>query len=131
MRAQFKGYNVFAFSQGGIEVRQPGLETELDKWEPDDPDLCAVDLEFYAGPESDDTADAFRLSVCSPAWLLRANDRCAIFSPCRTLLMRRFDRAHLLRFLHDRCSSARGETWRAIALQIDRVGAWEFHSRVR
>ena len=131
MRGQFKGYDVFAFSKGGVSVREFGSEAELDKWQPDDPDLFEVDLEFYAGPEGEDGSDAFRLSVCSPAWLLRANEQRAIFSPAHTLLMRRYDGAALLRFLHDRCSSASGETWTAIAMQIGRVGSWEFQYKVR
>jgi hypothetical protein len=131
MYGQFKGYLVHAFSRGGLSTRESADEIELGRWQPDDPDLFKIDFDFHAGPEGGVGSDAFGLSVCSPAWLLRASDQCAIFSPAHTLLMRRYDGAALLRFLREQCSSASGATWTAVALQIGRVGSWEFQYKVR
>jgi hypothetical protein len=44
--------------------------------------------------------------------------------------MSSFDYLELEKFLSDRCAAAEGETWTAIAVQLTRLGRWEFDYRL-
>lgn len=131
MRGELKGYMVFEVSKGGVAVRQFDESIKLETWVPDEPDRFTIDMEFYAGPEGSEGADAFRVSCCSPSWLLGVNLGAPILCPAHTLIMQRYDGPALMQFLRDECRSADGNTWTAIALQLHRIGSWEFVFRAR
>ena len=117
MRAKLNGYMAWHLSNRGVE--------DLAHWTPDDPEDFEVTFDFYACPEGQNTADAFTVRACSPKWFFRANDG-DIVSAENTIFMNRFDGPKLIQYLEDRCAQTEGETWSAIAVQLTRLGRWEF-----
>ena len=114
MRARFAGYLCWELG-----------ETPLAEWAPEDPEDFEITLDFYACPENENTADAFTVRVCSPNRFLRDHSD-SIVSAENTIFMRRFNGVQLIRFLEDRCSRTEGDDWLSIAVQLNRLGRWEF-----
>lgn len=120
MRARLNGYIARNHQRQGIS---------LDDWIPEYPDDFEITVAFYACPAGENTADAFTVRVCSPKWFMtRFGDQ--IVSAENTIFMPRFDAPALVRFLTEYCSSVEGETWEAIAVQLTRLGRWEFDYRL-
>ncbi len=120
MRAQYKGHLIVDADAGAYS---------LDQWKPRDPTDFSVMIDFYAGEEGNDKADAFTAIICSPKSFLRAQDQ-KVFSGANYIFMPTFDYVELERFLTDRCAETEGRTWEAIAVQLTRLGRWEFDYRV-
>lgn len=121
MRAQYKGHRVVETKAGTFA---------LDAWKPRDPTDFSIDIDFYAGPEGDASADAFTATVCSPNFFLRSQNG-NVFSGENIIFMLRFDYIELEKFLVDRCAATEGDTWHAIAVQLARLGRWEFDYRLQ
>ena len=120
MRAEYKGHL----------IRDPSAKDPfLDKWKPSDPSDFSVTIDFYAGTEGNDKADAFTATVCSPNWFFRSQ-KGNVFSGENVIFMVEFVGSELERFLRDRCAETEGETWQAIAVQLTRLGRWEFDYRL-
>jgi hypothetical protein len=120
MKAQYKGHRILDHDAGSFA---------LDTWHPLDPTDFSVTIDFYAGPEGEETADAFTATVCSPKWFLR-HQTGNVFSGESVIFMSTFDYQELKKFLSDRCATTTGETWTAIAVQLTRLGRWEFDYRL-
>ncbi|TIO07699.1 Imm8 family immunity protein [Mesorhizobium sp.] len=120
MRAQYKGSRILDVNAGAFA---------LDEWGPRDATDFSITIDFYAGPQGSNTADAFTATVCSPNWFLRSQNG-KVFSGENVIFMPRFDYVELERFLTDRCADAEGETWDAVAAQLTRLGRWEFDYRL-
>lgn len=119
MRAKLNGYISWDLERENIG---------LDDWVPEDPENFEITIDFYACPLGENTADAFTVRVCSPKWFLaRFGDQ--IVSTENTIFMPRFDAPGLIKFLTDYCAAVEGETWEAIAVQLTRLGRWEFDYR--
>ncbi|MFK8251466.1 Imm8 family immunity protein [Ancylobacter terrae] len=114
MRARLTGWRV-------LEPDPIYLET----WQPPDPTDFVIDLDFYACPEGEDGADAFTVRICSPKWFFRHMGD-GITSDAGILFMPRFDARAIIGFLEDACLSADAETWTGLAVQLGRIGRWEF-----
>ncbi|TIL53943.1 MAG: hypothetical protein E5Y83_06585 [Mesorhizobium sp.] len=120
MRAQYKGHRILDTDAGAFAI---------DAWNPRDPRDFSVTIDFYAGPEGDNSADAFTATVCSPNWFLRSQGG-KVFAAESVIFMPRFDHVQLEKFLRDRCAATEGETWQAIGAQLTRLGRWEFDYRL-
>src|SRR5260221_9279542 len=120
IRAEYKGHRILDFHTGSFA---------LDTWRPLDPTDFSVTIDFYAGPEGDEGADAFTATVCSPKWFLRCQ-KDNVFSGESVIFMSSFDYLELKKFLSDRCAATVGETWNAIGAQLTRLGRWEFDYRL-
>jgi hypothetical protein len=120
MRAQYKGHRILDTDAGAFA---------LDAWNRRDPTDFSVTIDFYAGPEGDNSADAFTATVCSPNWFLRSQGG-KVFAAESVIFMPRFDYVELEKFLRDRCAATEGETWQAIGAQLTRLGRWEFDYRL-
>ncbi|WP_287311829.1 Imm8 family immunity protein [Mesorhizobium sp.] len=85
MRAQYKGHRILDTDAGAFA---------LDAWNRRDPTDFSVTIDFYAGPEGDNSADAFTATVCSPNWFLRSQGG-KVFAAESVIFMPRFDYVEL------------------------------------
>ncbi|MER9739929.1 Imm8 family immunity protein [Mesorhizobium sp. M0187] len=120
MKAEYKGHRI---------VEADKLAFDLSTWRPSDPTDFSVTIDFYAGEEGKEGADAFTATVCSPTWFLRSHKE-AVFSGESVIFMRTFDHLQLEKFLIARCASAEGNSWHEIAFELSRVGLWEFEYKL-
>jgi hypothetical protein len=99
-------------------------DVALDSYSPLEADNFSLWLELRIGLASTDSADDFRLFVCTPDWL-KINR-----APCHwgrhTLVTQAYDldgiRAEIQKCI-DRCS---GKSWAETAKNLSRFFAWEF-----
>jgi len=119
VKAQFKGYLAFHLNSNEC----------LESWAPPDPEDFEFRMDFHACPEGSNSADAFRVRVCSFNWFFREFGG-QIVSAENTILMPRYDGQELVKFIKNYCASLEGETWEALAAQLTRLGRWEFDYRL-
>ena len=81
------------------------------------------------GPAGQDGHESFDFMVCTPEWF-SSQMREEIKIGRHYLFVRDFNYASLENFVQDYCSRCEGESWRAVAEKIGRLGKWEFEDYV-
>jgi len=104
-------------------------EFDLSKYVPISEDFC-LSLDLLIGPTVDDSAELFRLNVCSPRYVERlvAQEGTAILRGY--LIVDGFQleaiRARIVKLL----SAVSGETWTVVANKLSRYFHWEFENYI-
>ena len=81
---------------------------------------------MMVGPAAQAGAEAFDVTVCTPQWLAEHCPTEAILVGRHHLLVMEYDFARLHNYLRQRIEACVGENWEAVALQVGRLGEWEF-----
>jgi Immunity protein 8 len=102
---------------------------DLASWEPPT-ESFAILLQLMVGPDGDPGEESFDLTLCSIGWLEELLRTESIVDLRYHLLVERYDFRQLTTFLEDRVSTCAGSTWGEVALQVGRLGRWEFESYV-
>jgi len=98
----------------------------FDSYFPDDPECFCLWIEFRVGIKNEDSADDFRLLVCTAKWLINELDRKSATWGRHMLIVSEYD-LDVIKAEIDLCvESCTGENWSAIAQKISRFAAWEF-----
>lgn len=98
---------------------------DLDVWAPES-ESWALGLQLLAGPDDGPGEESFDLTVCSPAWLAERVRRDGVYDGCHHLVADGFDWPMLRAYIERRVQQCRGATWRDVAMQLARLGYWEF-----
>lgn len=98
----------------------------LEEYQPAEPDLFAVFVEFEIGPSEGEGADLFGLTVCSPRWILERQRSKGFEFVQATLVVDRWDLDLVVRAVCDLCARSAGSDWAAIAASLSRLLRWEF-----
>jgi hypothetical protein len=71
-------------------------------------------------------AESFDVTVCTPQWLAEHCPTDAILVGRHHLLVMEYDFARIQSYLRQPIETCVGETWEEVALQVGRLGKWEF-----
>jgi hypothetical protein len=83
-------------------------------------------LQMFVGPENSEGEELFTIVVCTPAWLLARIPDNEPMLINHHLLVRSYEYAQIHDWLSRLIAKCVGETWEAVALQISKIGSWEF-----
>jgi hypothetical protein len=103
---------------------------DLRHFTPLHPDQFAILVQAMIGPEGSDAHESFDIVVCTPSWLEERLRKDPIFFPRHHLLMAAFDYGELEKFISAFCAACEGPSWEALAVQLGRLGRWEFEDYV-
>ncbi len=97
---------------------------DLSSWSPDNE--FGVLVQMLVGPEGGPGEESFDVTLCTPGWLAERVRQEGIVDARHHLLIDTYDYDRLERYLCERVSACEGANWREVALQVARLGAWEF-----
>ena len=98
---------------------------DLDGWDPES-DAWALGLRVLAGPDDGPGEESFDLTVCSLAWLAERVRRDGVCDGRHHLIVEGYDWPAIRAFVERRVQECQGATWRDVAVQLARLGFWEF-----
>jgi hypothetical protein len=107
------------------ELHSPDVY-DLRTYRPPDPTRFSLLVEIWAGPDHDDSFESFDVRVCSPAIIAEKAERKAVQSLRHYVLVAEYDYDRLEAFVRSYCARCEGDSWREIAVQLARLGHWEF-----
>lgn len=86
-------------------------------------------VQAMIGPAGELGHESFDFMLCTPEWFAARmpND---ITIGRHHVFMKGFNYSGLEKFVQDYCSKCEGESWRAVAEKIGRLGKWEFEDYV-
>jgi len=108
-----------------LRLHSPDVR-DLGSYVPEDRRRFGFLVQLMAGPSDSEGEESFDFILCSPEWLaqeLRPND---VLIGRHHLIVREYNYGAVLRFLEDYCKQCVGNTWEEVALQLGRLGKWEF-----
>jgi hypothetical protein len=112
MKAEIKG------------VHSPDV-ADLEAWEPPSSSFC-VSVQVLVGPENDQSEESFDIFVCSSEWLVEETARQGVVDGRHRLIVRSWNWSMIMEYLERRVRTVTGDDWTGVALQISRLGHWEF-----
>lgn len=98
----------------------------LDSYAPDDAECFGCWIEFRAGIKDEDSADDFRLFVCTPEWLRNKCSGNRARWGRHMLIVSEYDLDAIADEIDRQIGLCVGEDWSTIACKIARFAAWEF-----
>ena len=93
---------------------------------PQDPAKFCFLLQMMVGPASQAGAESFDITVCTPQWLAEHCPTDAILVGRHHLIVMEYDFARIQNYLRQLIEACVGENWEEVALQVGRLGKWEF-----
>lgn len=99
---------------------------DLRAFRPPDPERFAFLLQVMVGPRGGEGEESFDVEVCTPQWLMDNPSQSSVLLGWPRLIVYRYDIDEIEKVIRRFCSSCRAETWREVALQVGRLGRWEF-----
>ncbi|MES2388674.1 MAG: immunity 8 family protein [Bacteroidota bacterium] len=103
---------------------------DLEKFSPETPDCFGFLLQIMAGPVNNPGCESFDITVCTPLWLIQNNKPADILFCQHYLIVFEYSFANIQQKLNKYISVLNGNTWKDLALQIGRIGKWEFEDYV-
>lgn len=103
-----------------------GTPDDLETFRPEDPENFQLSVALRIGPTDAEGGDFFYVSICTPSWLAK---RVATGGPewgTASLVVKRWDRDEIERFLQRWVATARGASWQDLASNLSRNANWEF-----
>jgi len=88
-------------------------------------DFC-VDINLDVGIKDSDGSDQFRVTVCSPSWLVRSMEPGEYRFGRGLLILREFDWQQVEEALAKLLGSCSRENWELTAAEISKYLSWEF-----
>lgn len=105
-------------------------DADLDSYVSTDPADDALFIQMLVGPADGDGdgdgEESFDLIVCTPRWLAREASAHGPIVGRHHLVVDSLDIPIALEFLRTRVADATAPTWHELALQLGRIGKWEF-----
>ena len=98
---------------------------DMEDYVPEDPEIFAFGLQFYAGEQGGNGEDSFDLIVVTPKWLL-FNSEEKIIVGRHKLIVFNYNYHKLKEFISSYVEECTGATWKEVAQKIGRLGQWEF-----
>jgi hypothetical protein len=83
-------------------------------------------LQAMIGPTGAYGEESFDFQVCTPKWLERHHGKSAIVAGRHYLLVFEYNFQRLSDFISAFCTACAGGIWQEIAVQLGRLGKWEF-----
>ncbi len=78
------------------------------------------------GPGGHRGEESFDVVVCSPKWLLDRYGKEDVILGRHHVFMLEYDYERLKRTIEDFCRDCEAPTWKELALELGRLGKWEF-----
>lgn len=113
MKAEIKGFH--SPDVYSIEKFNPEVENNF----------CFL-LQLLIGPKGERGDETFDIVVCTPQWLLENNKTSDIIFGRHYLIVFEYDFKAICDKLTKYVNNIDGDTWDEIALQVGRIGKWEF-----
>lgn len=88
-------------------------------------------LQAMFGPEASEGEESFDMIVCTPEWLANELKLMKIISGRYHIIVDEYDFEKIISFLDAYGRQCVGSTWRDVALQLSRIGKWEFEDYER
>lgn len=105
-------------------------DADLDTYVSADPADDALLVQMLIGPADEDrdsdSAESFDVLVCTPRWLAREASTHGPTVGRHHLVVDSLEIPIALEFLRARVAEATAPTWHELALQLGRIGKWEF-----
>jgi hypothetical protein len=101
-------------------------DADLDSYVSVDPADDALFIQMLVGPADGDGEESFDLIVCTPRWLARQAITHGPVAGRHHLVVDALEIPVALDFLRARVAEATAPTWHELALQLGRIGKWEF-----
>ena len=102
----------------------PDVES-LEKFVVPSDGIFSLLVQVMIGPQDAEGEESFDVLVCSPSWLDR-ECRDAPMLLEQIVCARDFGWSAIRSLIERRVSAVSGETWKEVALKLDRIGRWEF-----
>lgn len=99
---------------------------DLSKFAPSDPRHFGLFVQVMAGPAGQTGEESFDLIVCTPAWLCEKLESSGPIIGLHHVIVAEFHYRELELFIRSYCERCVGLTWQEVALQVGRLGRWEF-----
>jgi Immunity protein 8 len=106
-------------------LHSPDIDN-LASYAPNRSDNFGFLLQVMAGPQGREGEESFDVFVCTPDWLKHNRSRSDVIVGRHYLIIFEFDYDRLVKFFERYCFQCSGETWQEVALQLGRLGKWEF-----
>lgn len=99
---------------------------DLDTYFPEDPECFGLWIEFRAGFKDEESADDFRVLVCTPEWLRKEYGWKKSMWGRHMLVVFNYDLDAIKMEINQCVENCTGDNWMIIAQKISRFFAWEF-----
>ena len=99
---------------------------DLESYRPEDPESFGFLLQVMIGTRGEEGEESFDVEVCSPAWLEKNLVDAEVVVARPYILMRSYSYRSLHAALDKYISGCSGPDWDSIALQLQKLGRWEF-----
>jgi hypothetical protein len=106
-------------------LQSPDID-DLATFCPKEPSKFCFLLQMMVGPAAEEGAESFDMTVCTPQWLIEHCPTDVILEGRHYLFVMEYDFAQIQNYLLQRIEACVGENWEAVALQVGRLGKWEF-----
>jgi hypothetical protein len=93
---------------------------------PPDPTCFVLLLQVIVGPNGAAGEESFDVEVCTPKWLSERLRKEAVVMGRHHLIVANYDWTRISAFIRKWVASCEGGTWEQVALQVGRLGHWEF-----
>jgi hypothetical protein len=101
-------------------------DADLETYVSADPADDALFIQMLVGPVESDGEESFDLFVCTPQWLQREVRTHGPIIGRHHLVVDLLEIASVLDFLRAHVDALTAPTWHELALQLGRIGKWEF-----
>jgi hypothetical protein len=98
---------------------------DLRSWSPDDAKF-AVLVQIMVGPEGSPGEESVDLTLCTAEWLAGRVREEGIVDCRHHVVVACYDYEEIERYLLQLVTACEGTSWPEVALQVARIGRWEF-----
>ena len=100
---------------------------DLRQYLPADPGCFSILVQAIVGPEGQLSGESFDFMLCTPSWLHSEVERNGPQVGAWHVVVNAFDYDSLFAMIGDRCHRCEGASWQEVAIQVGRLGHWEFN----
>ena len=97
---------------------------DLKSWSPDGD--FGILVQLLVGPENGPGEESFDVTLCTTGWLTERVQEVGLLDGRHHLLTEKYDFGQFESYVRERLSEFEGDNWEAVALQVGRLGRWEF-----
>lgn len=101
-------------------------DIEFDTYCPEDPTCFSFPIEMDIGPEGEEGAEIYQLTVCTPAWIAKEYQVKTVALGAGLLIVFEYNWPVILSAIEDLVSSFTADDWYTLSRKLSRVADWEF-----